>query len=217
MDRPAVLATARRQRLDAAERTGGERRLDRLRVRAQGRRAMAARRMMLASEGQQRWSRCCSTRRCRPWERALGFTTKREAWRGSQGGSVAPWRELRRRAAAPWELLRAGKRERLLPAAGRRGERGLGREEQGASRKKTRWSRPARVRGAERLVDLTGQRWQPLATVGGCLPEHQSAQRQKKAHIGRTFLAFFVWIRTRITAEDLFLDVYSTNRVQDLR
>jgi hypothetical protein len=43
--------------------------------------------------------------------------------------------------------------------------------------------------------------------------EHQSAQRQKKARIGRTFLAFSVWIRTRITAEDLFLDVYSTNRV----
>jgi hypothetical protein len=56
-----------------------------------------------------------------------------------------------------------------------------------------------------------------LVGVGGCLLEHQSAQRQKKARIGRTFLAFSVWIRTQITAEDLFLDVYSTNRVQDLR
>jgi hypothetical protein len=54
------------------------------------------------------------------------------------------------------------------------------------------------------------------AAIGGHgrhAAEHQSAQRQKKARIGRTFLAFSVWIWTRITAKDLFLDVYSTNRV----
>jgi hypothetical protein len=33
------------------------------------------------------------------------------------------------------------------------------------------------------------------------------------ANIGRQFLSFSVWNRTRITAEDMFLDIYSTNLV----
>jgi hypothetical protein len=41
----------------------------------------------------------------------------------------------------------------------------------------------------------------------------QSAGRWWQDDFGRLVLAFSVWIRTRITAEDLFLDVYSTNRL----
>jgi hypothetical protein len=44
-----------------------------------------------------------------------------------------------------------------------------------------------------------------------------SSGRCKSVDIGRPFLAFSFWNRTRITAEDLFLDVYSTNRLYDLR
>jgi hypothetical protein len=41
--------------------------------------------------------------------------------------------------------------------------------------------------------------------------------RYDSASIGRQFSSFSVWNRTLITVEDLFLDVYSTNRVQNLR
>jgi hypothetical protein len=43
------------------------------------------------------------------------------------------------------------------------------------------------------------------------------SDRCDSANIGRQFLSFSVWNRTRITTEDMFLDVYSTNLVQDLR
>ena len=51
--------------------------------------------------------------------------------------------------------------------------------------------------------------WTCLVTVssGSC----------DSANIGRHFSSFFVWNRTWITAEDMFLDVYSTNLVHDLR
>jgi hypothetical protein len=44
-----------------------------------------------------------------------------------------------------------------------------------------------------------------------------SSGRCDSANIGRLFSSFSVWNRTRITAEDMFLDVYCTNLVQDLR
>jgi hypothetical protein len=47
--------------------------------------------------------------------------------------------------------------------------------------------------------------WQTALAGGRC----------DSASIGRQFSSFSVWNRTRITAEDLFLDVYSTNRVHE--
>ena len=44
-----------------------------------------------------------------------------------------------------------------------------------------------------------------------------SSGRCDSANIGRQFLSFSVCDRSRITAEDMFLDVYSTNLVHDLR
>ncbi|AQK51833.1 hypothetical protein ZEAMMB73_Zm00001d050041 [Zea mays] len=49
--------------------------------------------------------------------------------------------------------------------------------------------------------------WQTALAGGRC----------DSASIGRQFSSFSVWNRTQITANDLFLDVYSTNHVQDLR
>jgi hypothetical protein len=49
--------------------------------------------------------------------------------------------------------------------------------------------------------------WQTVPAGGRCDSDS----------IGQQFSSFSVWNRTRITAEDLFLDVYSINRVQDLR
>jgi hypothetical protein len=44
-----------------------------------------------------------------------------------------------------------------------------------------------------------------------------SGGRCDSVNIGRSFLSFSVWNRTRITEEDMFFDVYSTNLVQGLR
>jgi hypothetical protein len=49
--------------------------------------------------------------------------------------------------------------------------------------------------------------WQTAPAGGRC----------DSASIGRQFSSFSVWNRIKVTARNIFLDVYSTNLVQDLR
>jgi hypothetical protein len=52
-----------------------------------------------------------------------------------------------------------------------------------------------------------------LVGVGGCQVLLFSIWTKQRTHNGRPFSSFSVWNRTLTTAENIFLDVYSTNLV----
>jgi hypothetical protein len=107
----------------------------------------------------------------------------------------------------------AGKKEREgRSLCGRRG------------RERRRERRRPRVsiyrRGGNKGAD-TRQPWQTQAL---CIGGHGWLSgttiflwTKQRTHSGRPFLSFSPWNRIKVTAQNIFLDVYSTNLVQDLR
>jgi hypothetical protein len=124
------------------------------------------------------------------------------ASQGSNGGR--PWLRLngcgfsmRRNAPCSWEAEEGA-------SAG-----GLGVAEQGGGvgRKKEGM-----------LFDLKRRHWQPLGEMGGLQSSSQSVCSQVMAErLWTMFLAFSFCFRILVSAQNIFLDVYSTNLVHDLR
>jgi hypothetical protein len=136
---------------------------------------------------------------------------RREMSRGSRARramakGAAPSREERSRAHWP-EL---GSMRTRLPWG--RGKLRAGGEQEGE------WRGGGREQG-QVLPFLKGCSLQPLVGMGGCctgLVTSASCNRWS-SDFGWPFLAVCAWNRTLVTIEDIFLDVHSTNLVQDLR
>jgi hypothetical protein len=115
-------------------------------------------------------------------------------------GGAAPAKKLRRSAMAEDERMWFSREKKGSLLVGSRG---------GGERWRPWRGREGRWRGGERgegglpFIELELWTWQTAPAGGRC----------DSASIGRQFSSFSVWNRTWITAEDLFLDVYSTNRV----
>jgi hypothetical protein len=158
----------------------------------------------------------------RCWGRGRASTEGRRAREGNRGAGhrncslrLHLGRSSREEdGEAPWE-------ERKLPArwTEKQGEQpwgssavcqGIDRRD-GVGRKRWRW-----LVGRGGLPPLKGRSLQPLVGMGGCCRAPVCTETKKSTH-WTDVLAFFVWIRTRITAENMFLDVYSTMFVQNLR
>jgi hypothetical protein len=106
----------------------------------------------------------------------------------------------------------AGKKEREgRSLCGRRG------------RERRRERRRPRVsiyrRGNSKGADCSHGRRQlcVLVGMGGCQALQFFLWTKQRTHSGRPFSSFSPWNRIKVTARNIFLDVYSTNLVQDLR
>jgi hypothetical protein len=75
---------------------------------------------------------------------------------------------------------------------------------EGAARGRTQGSH-----GRRKLCVLVG--------MGGCQALQFFLWTKQRTHSGRSFSSFSPWNRIKVTARNIFLDVYSTNLVQDLR
>jgi hypothetical protein len=77
-----------------------------------------------------------------------------------------------------------------------------------------REQRGGRWHGEEEVEMAGGRGWAAIyrAKLWTCQTAPAGA-RCDSANIGRPFLSFSIWNQTRITAEDMFLEIYSTNLV----
>jgi hypothetical protein len=125
---------------------------------------------------------------------------------GRYWGRRQPWEEQRRQRSyggRPWLRMNGRgfsweKKGSLLV-----GSRGGGERWRPWRGRAGRWRGGERGEGGLPFIELELWTWQTAPAGGRC----------DSVSIGRQFSSFSVWNRTRITAEDLFLVVYSTNRV----
>jgi hypothetical protein len=132
---------------------------------------------------------------CRRWKKGGGAHGE-EPQTDNLHGCSSPWGKRRSRCYA-WGEWRGA-------VGGSGGGQGYPFIGEGAARVRTQGSHCRR-----KFCVLVG--------VGGCQTLLFSLWTKQRTHSGRPFSSFFVWNRTSVSVEDMFLDLHSTIFVQNMR